>query len=160
MYIYIYHVNLTQTVPDISPLMPMHQDPLLGVCVVRVYVSACNIIFADPDCPVVCNTYCWSPVLITDQIVTPQVSQYFTRLRRLVWKMPVRNIFKICNYQGNVEVMYSGFQSALCLLMAWHREVPGHLQAVWWTIYTVGKMVVTFRNFLQMEEDDDLLSVM
>ena len=30
-YIYIYHVNVTQTVPDISPLMPMHQDPLL-VC--------------------------------------------------------------------------------------------------------------------------------
>ena len=28
-YIYIYHVNMTQTVPDISPLMPMHQDPLL-----------------------------------------------------------------------------------------------------------------------------------
>ena len=29
IYIYIYHVNVTQTVPDISPLMPMHQDPLL-----------------------------------------------------------------------------------------------------------------------------------
>ena len=28
-YIYISHVNVTQTVPDISPLMPMHQDPLL-----------------------------------------------------------------------------------------------------------------------------------
>ena len=28
-YIYIYHVNVTQTVPDISPLMRMHQDPLL-----------------------------------------------------------------------------------------------------------------------------------
>ena len=26
---YISHVNVTQTVPDISPLMPMHQDPLL-----------------------------------------------------------------------------------------------------------------------------------
>ena len=25
----MYHVNVTQTVPDISPLMPMHQDPLL-----------------------------------------------------------------------------------------------------------------------------------
>ena len=32
-YIYIYHVNVTQTVPDISPLMPMHQDPLLG-CII------------------------------------------------------------------------------------------------------------------------------
>ena len=31
IYIYISHVNVTQTVPDISPLMPMHQDPLL-VC--------------------------------------------------------------------------------------------------------------------------------
>ena len=30
-YIYISHVNVTQTVPDISPLMPMHQDPLLVV---------------------------------------------------------------------------------------------------------------------------------
>ena len=28
-YIYISHVNVTQTVPDILPLMPMHQDPLL-----------------------------------------------------------------------------------------------------------------------------------
>ena len=28
-YRYISHVNVTQTVPDISPLMPMHQDPLL-----------------------------------------------------------------------------------------------------------------------------------
>ena len=28
-YIYISHVNVTQTGPDISPLMPMHQDPLL-----------------------------------------------------------------------------------------------------------------------------------
>ena len=27
--IYISQVNVTQTVPDISPLMPMHQDPLL-----------------------------------------------------------------------------------------------------------------------------------
>ena len=31
IYIYISHVNVTQTVPDISPLMPMHQDPLLVV---------------------------------------------------------------------------------------------------------------------------------
>ena len=35
-YIYISHVNVTQTVPDISPLMPMHQDPLL---VHNVYVK-------------------------------------------------------------------------------------------------------------------------
>ena len=28
-YIYIFHVKVTQTVPDISPLMAMHQDPLL-----------------------------------------------------------------------------------------------------------------------------------
>ena len=28
-YRYISHVNVTQTVPEISPLMPMHQDPLL-----------------------------------------------------------------------------------------------------------------------------------
>ena len=30
-YIYIFHVNLTQAVQDISPLMPMHQDRLLVV---------------------------------------------------------------------------------------------------------------------------------
>ena len=29
IYIYISHVNVTRTVPDISPLMPMHQYPLL-----------------------------------------------------------------------------------------------------------------------------------
>ena len=38
-YIYISHVNVTQTVPDISPLMPMHQDPLL-VCIVERLVSS------------------------------------------------------------------------------------------------------------------------
>ena len=38
-YIYISHVNVTQTVPDISPLMPMHQDPLL-VCIVELLVSS------------------------------------------------------------------------------------------------------------------------
>ena len=49
IYIYIYihtyisHVNVTQTVPDISPLMPMHQDPLLVVryCNVMVCVVYC-----------------------------------------------------------------------------------------------------------------------
>ena len=29
IYIFISHVNVTQNVPDISPLMPKHQDPLL-----------------------------------------------------------------------------------------------------------------------------------
>ena len=38
-YIYIYHVNVTQTVPDISPLMPMHQDPLLVYMDVIAYTS-------------------------------------------------------------------------------------------------------------------------
>ena len=36
-YIYISHVNVTQTVPDISPLMPMHQDPLLVVYLIRAW---------------------------------------------------------------------------------------------------------------------------
>ena len=40
IYIYISHVNVTQTVPDISPLMPMHQDPLLVVShLVRPFVN-------------------------------------------------------------------------------------------------------------------------
>ena len=38
IYIYISHVNVTQTMPDISLLMPMHQDPLL-VTLVVVYLS-------------------------------------------------------------------------------------------------------------------------
>ena len=48
-YIYIYHVNVTQTVPDISPLMPMHQDPLL-VNLLRpsdTYVQRQSIIGSD-----------------------------------------------------------------------------------------------------------------
>ena len=40
-YIYIYHVNVTQTVPDISPLMPMHQDPLL-VMLIRSITPLCS----------------------------------------------------------------------------------------------------------------------
>ena len=40
IYIYISHVNVTQTVPDISPLMPMHQDPLLvDYCVKSIVVT-------------------------------------------------------------------------------------------------------------------------
>ena len=42
-YIYISYVNVTQTVPDISPLMPMHQDPLL--------VSLC-----EENLPVTCGS--------------------------------------------------------------------------------------------------------
>ena len=50
-YIYISHVNVTQTVPDISPLMPMHQDPLLvwwRYCVVcplgkQVQMHVCRV---------------------------------------------------------------------------------------------------------------------
>ena len=37
-YIYISHVNVTQTVPDISPLMPMHQDPLLVWDVMTMWI--------------------------------------------------------------------------------------------------------------------------
>ena len=40
-YIYIYHVNVTQTVPDISPLMPMHQDPLLVLSILwHIFVKS------------------------------------------------------------------------------------------------------------------------
>ena len=42
IYIYISHVNVTQTVPDISPLMPMHQYPLL-VCHFMMTLSNANI---------------------------------------------------------------------------------------------------------------------
>ena len=38
-YIYISHVNVTQTVPDISPLMPMHQDPLLVLVFISLVAS-------------------------------------------------------------------------------------------------------------------------
>ena len=41
-YIYISHVNVTQTVPDISPLMHMHQDPLLVVYPVTKLSSECD----------------------------------------------------------------------------------------------------------------------
>ena len=41
-YIYISHVNVTQTVPDISPLMLMYQDPLL------VYVFCQSILCILP----------------------------------------------------------------------------------------------------------------
>ena len=40
-YIYISHVNVTQTVPDISPLMPMHQDPLL-VSLIWYHLCDCS----------------------------------------------------------------------------------------------------------------------
>ena len=48
-YIYISHVNVTQTVPDISPLMPMHQDPLLVTSSVpsQYYVMITNVNIFD-----------------------------------------------------------------------------------------------------------------
>ena len=48
IYIYISHVNVTQTVPDISPLMPMHQDPWLvytthGELQERVFLASLSL---------------------------------------------------------------------------------------------------------------------
>ena len=40
--IYMFRVNVTQTVPDISPLMPMHQDPLLVTYVYTIYIHRCD----------------------------------------------------------------------------------------------------------------------
>ena len=48
IYIYISHVNVTQTVPDISPLMPMHQDPLLVLYCCHRRVS---MVVADNPAP-------------------------------------------------------------------------------------------------------------
>ena len=47
-YIYISHVNVTQTVPDISPLMPMHQDPLL-VLYWTVIVRRAGLLWSQQD---------------------------------------------------------------------------------------------------------------
>ena len=43
-----HHVNVTQTVPDISPLMPMHQDPLLVIYTYHIrslYSFWANLLF-------------------------------------------------------------------------------------------------------------------
>ena len=40
--IYMFRVNVTQTVPDISPLMPMHQDPLLVTYVFTIHIHRCD----------------------------------------------------------------------------------------------------------------------
>ena len=48
-YIYIYHVNVTQTVPDISPLMPMHQDPLLVCAAVTTIPDIGAAVTTNPD---------------------------------------------------------------------------------------------------------------
>ena len=40
--IYMFRVNVTQTVPDISPLMPMHQDPLLVTYVYTIHIHRCD----------------------------------------------------------------------------------------------------------------------
>ena len=53
-YIYISHVNVTQTVPDISPLMPMHQDPLL----VLYYVLSCHIEYRVMSCHCIIQSQC------------------------------------------------------------------------------------------------------
>ena len=41
--IYISHVSVTQIVPDISPLMPMHQDPLLLPFSHGTWSRACHV---------------------------------------------------------------------------------------------------------------------
>ena len=45
-YIYISHVNVTQTVPDISPLMPMHQDPLLVTYCGATYIIGLTVLIS------------------------------------------------------------------------------------------------------------------
>ena len=47
IYIYISHVNVTQTVPDISPLMPMHQDPLLVGAIQALYKQLVDAMASD-----------------------------------------------------------------------------------------------------------------
>ena len=48
IYIYISHVNVPQTVPDISPLMPMHQDPLLVSSVTQIFLHHLTLAGACP----------------------------------------------------------------------------------------------------------------
>ena len=69
IYIYISHVNVTQTVPDISPLMPMHQDPLL-VC----YMAA---ILFRPQCALQKFVLSWLHV----NAVTPHSTVALKRYR-------------------------------------------------------------------------------
>ena len=83
-YIYIYHVNVTQTVPDISPLMPMHQDPLL-VC-----LCGSNWVLINGSC---------STVLITTIYATSHYKwSFFTRFA--VYHLGQFDIFWITDRKG------------------------------------------------------------
>ena len=60
MDIYISHVNVTQTVPDISPLMPMHQDPLLVNFLISFCVTHGKLVFLHNYVYVMRYIFCWS----------------------------------------------------------------------------------------------------
>ena len=70
-YIWISHVNVTQTVPDISPLMPMHQDPLLVNAIVFTQNPKCTMysLFA--------LTFGWRIVYMVFCFCVDNVANYF-----------------------------------------------------------------------------------
>ena len=101
IYIYISHVNVTQTVPYISPLMPMHQDPLLASTHIRtegLYVKT-TIIYqlkrlCVPDCAYTKNIFINSIHVSLYDISPTQNILYQIKRDMAVWKRlgcPQRN---------------------------------------------------------------------
>ena len=88
IYIYICHVNVTQTVPDISPLMPMHQDPLLVDHVV------CRPLPCGPVWLVIDWLFPWSSAVNTNFLWVRPQTWYRTRLSSVLKLFIHENAFE------------------------------------------------------------------
>ena len=98
IYIYISHVNVTQTVPDISSLMPMHQGPLLVksyILVIRSVNSSSRICWhADARLTRISHVLLYMYVLVVKSVHQAQV---YVHIVKFTYFSPVCHLHSV-NY--------------------------------------------------------------
>ena len=82
------------------------------------------------------STLMWSKMEATSQMITSHFTlEALQDFLIFQWPFPMMSPVSKCvmeSHQNSVKHECLTFQSAPCLLMAWCRQVLGHLQAQWW----------------------------
>ena len=96
---------MTQTVPDISPLMPMHQDPLLVyIYIYQIYVTAANYLYHK-------LLVLWAQLSGYSQ-VTPWVGSltaHVISIYQLIWRASTETLLLQNPYRTSGCLMSSGW---------------------------------------------------
>ena len=97
IYIYISHVNVTQTVPDISPLMPMHQDPLLVSLLITTYLWRVDYVWLEKIMLIVIN-----PLNCVQgrRICMKRSESFFKLVKKESWDLWVLWAKEVCSSNG------------------------------------------------------------